>query len=362
MRRPVVLLGLGLALAACGPGFDPASLVTKPRVLGIVASLPEAAFTDDVTLEAVLGLPAPDPDAPDAPTVTTLAWSVCPLSLGALAGYACADPSLELPVPPGDVHGPTATLHGAAFAVGLAQLKPFFPQLLEALRRTVSRASDPCQWDMLLAYDACVADAPAPSDVAACLDTAYDEAVACLRAQGLDVSVRLVVTQSDGTVLEAVKRVLFRDPDPERAPNHNPDVTGLDAWPNVERTGPSLRVSPGATLTVPPGFVLSFVPTLADGSVEALPAGDPDLERPGATGNEAVYFSWYATDGRFAWERTTVEVPDTTWDSPEPDELPPGPVQVWVFVRDDRLGSDYVTFWVDVDPQADGLAVQEVAP
>jgi len=351
MRPLAVLPAVALILASCGASFDPPSLVTKPRVLGIVASLPEASFADDVTLEAVLGLPTDDPAGPAAPTVAALAWSVCPLSLGALAGYACADPSLELPVPAADASGLTATLHGAAFAMGLAQMKPFFPQLLEGLRRTVSRESDPCQWDMIAAYDACDQSADA------CLEAAYQAAVGCLRSAGLDVSVRLVVTQSDGAKLEAVKRVLFRDPDPARPPNTNPVVTGLDVWPNVEREGPSLHVSPGATLTVPPGFVVSFVPTLAEGSVEALPAGDPGLDKPGATGDELVYFSWYATDGRFAWERTTADVPDTTWDSPESDQLPPGPVQVWVFVRDDRLGSDYVTFFVAVDPQATELGL-----
>ncbi len=358
MRRFVVFLGLVPALAACADSFDPPSLVTKPRVLGIVASLPEAAFTDDVALEAVIGTPAQDAEATaPSPKVASLAWSVCPLSLGALAGYACADPSLELPVPPADVAGSTATLHGAAFALGLAQLKPFFPQLLEALRRTVTRESDPCQWDVIVAYDACTSDAPAPSDVEGCLDVAYQAAVGCLRSAGLDVSARLVVTLDDGAKLEAVKRVLFRDPDPERAANHNPDVTGLDVWPNIERTGPSLHVPPGATLTVPPGFVVSFVPALSEGSVEELPDGDPALDTPGATGSELVYFSWYATGGRFAYERTTAELSDTTWDSPEPEELPPGPVQAWVFVRDDRLGSDYLTFFVQVDPQATELAV-----
>jgi hypothetical protein len=356
MRSLVVLLAL--AVVACGADFDPPSLVTKARVLGVVAVPPEATFTDDVTLEAVLGLPPVDPTAAEPPpAVASLAWSVCPLSLGGMAGYACADPSLELPVPAADVGATTATLHGAAFAAGLAGMKPFFPQLLEGLRRTVSRESDPCPWDMIVAYDACAADAPAPSDVEGCLDTAYAAAVACLRTDGLDVSVRLVVTLDDGTGFEAVKRVLFRDPDPERVPNHNPDVTGLDVWPNIERSGPSWHVDPGATLVVPAGSVVSFVPALADGSVEALPADDPARDRVGATGSEGVYFSWFATDGRFAWEHTSVDVPDTTWDAPPADDLPSGLVQVWVFVRDDRLGSDYVSFWIDVDPQATGLAV-----
>jgi hypothetical protein len=346
MRRLLVLAGL-LAVA-CGTSFDPASKVTKPRVLGIVASLPEATFDDDVTLEGVLGLPKPDPSTP-GPAVASLAWSVCPLSLGGFAGYACADPSLELPVPAADASGATAVLHGAAFAAGLAQLEPFFPQLLEGLRRIVSQETDACLWDMLAAYDACAAAGTAPQD---CLDVGYATTVACLRTDGFDVQARLVVTLDDGTSFEAVKRVLFRDPDPDRPPNTNPVVTGLDVWPNVEREGPSVHVSPGDVLTVPAGWVVSFVPVLAEGSVEALPAGDPALDLPGATGHETVYFSWFATEGRFAYERTTADVPDTTWDAPALDELPDWPVIVaapaWVFARDDRLGASCFAFSIAV--------------
>jgi len=361
MCRLFVLMGL--LAAACGSEFDPASKVTKPRVLGIVASKPDATFTDDVTLEAVLGVPPVDPSATEpAPTVSSLAWSVCPLSLGAYAAYACADPSLELPVPAADASGTTATLRGAAFAAGLAQLKPFFPQLLEGLRRIVSQEADACLWDMIVACDACTGAAADAKGAEACLESAYTTTVACLRSDGFDVQARLVVTLDDGTSFEAVKRVLFRDPDPDRPPNANPAVTGLDVWPNVEREGPSVHVAPGATLTVPAGWVVSFVPALAEGSIEALPEGDAALERPGATGFELVYFSWFATDGRFAYERTTSDTPDTTWDAPQADELPPGPVPAWVFVRDDRLGAGFLSFSIVVDPTAAELAVAEVAP
>jgi hypothetical protein len=90
------LAALALLVAACADSFTPASVVEDLRVLAIVADPPEVWMPDpagpyqQVTLRPVTAAP-PAPDG-SVPAPATEAWTFCPFSAGASAGYACAVP------------------------------------------------------------------------------------------------------------------------------------------------------------------------------------------------------------------------------------------------------------------------------
>ena len=94
--------------------------------------------------------------------------------------------------------------------------------------------------------------------------------------------------------------------------------------------------------------------------VHLLPRWDPDSVDqypspvPGEPPrDEVVLFSWYATGGSYAQERSFDEFPDNVWTAPglKQDEVSRD-VDLWLIARDQRSGSDWLTRTIRVVPRA----------
>ncbi|MBM4397332.1 MAG: hypothetical protein FJ087_16810 [Deltaproteobacteria bacterium] len=302
-----IALGVVATLLACGPDFDKLSEVKGPRVLGIVADRPAIAFDGQAALEAVIAYPD---------QVASIAWTWCALNLGSAGAYACAVPEIPMPET-----GPTAAFDAAALQPFLAGLKPALPDLVEFLKQTVTQ-DDECTRAMLDDWDAC------GGEEAACLDAGYDALVACLHSEGMEVTLHLRVDWKDGGGVDAYKRLLLRDPAPDRRPNANPALDGVVVAGTLVKSGGEARSLPGGKL--------DMAASPAPGAVE-------QYEGPDGVRDERVFFTWYSDSGEFAHIRSTPEAPDNRLSLPaeRPDE-----VRVWVFAHDDRGGASYVAFRV----------------
>lgn len=91
-QRPLPLL-LVFALAACGPEFEPPSLLDDLRVLALVADPLEVGPGETTTITPVVHVPA-------GVTLARPSWSFCPFSAGSSVGFACAVPACEVPLAP----------------------------------------------------------------------------------------------------------------------------------------------------------------------------------------------------------------------------------------------------------------------
>lgn len=87
------LAATALLAAGCTNDFAPQSDLLGLRVLAIVADPLELAPGQDVTLRAV-------DYVPPGSTVTSVRWTFCPISAGAVTAYACAVPSCEVELTP----------------------------------------------------------------------------------------------------------------------------------------------------------------------------------------------------------------------------------------------------------------------
>lgn len=93
---------VALALAGCKNDFSPQSDLLALRVLALVADNPELAPNQPVTI-------VPKGYVPPGSTVTVQRWTFCPISAGAVSGYACAVPQCEVELAPGQAGAVTAT-------------------------------------------------------------------------------------------------------------------------------------------------------------------------------------------------------------------------------------------------------------
>jgi len=302
LRRALVAT---LILVGCGPEFEKPSLVTGPRVLGIVADPPEVAFSEGTRLEAVIAFPE---------KVSSLSWTWCPLSLGASMGYKCAVP--EVPNPDSS---PTITFDATTLGTMLEGMRPQFGQLVPFLRQTV-RQSDVCLRDVIGQWDACNGQSP-------CADEVFNAFMGCLHAGGVGVTFHLHLQLEDGTAMEAYKAVLVRDPGPSR--NHNPPLSGVEVTHSIVHKDEVTHSIPGNKLE------MKVVP--GPGAVEEYTDQEGNLQK------ERVFFTWYTTTGDFEHTRSTPEAPENTLKLPpeRPDEI-----TIWVFALDDRGGASYVRFFV----------------
>lgn len=187
-----LVLGIAALGWACDAGFPSRSLIEDYRLIGIEADAPELPPDGQVQLRAW------DLEPTGAPV--RYRWSVCLRSLGAVAGYACADPAFEIAV---DGDGPTIAVdfgpQGIDFKAFYASQGPTF----DAAGRPLSLAD------------------------------------------GVDVQVRLSAEPEGGAPVAAVKRLHLRaDAD---APNTNPTIDAL-AEESADADGRTLRVTlaPGA--------------------------------------------------------------------------------------------------------------------
>lgn len=304
-----------LALVACQPGFDPTTLVNKPRVLGVVATpAPELPFGQAVTLEAVLAFEE---------QITDIQWLACPFSLGAMAAFECT--TEEIPIGAGDTVATYTAMDPALMIAMAGDELPDFGEMVGFLRQTLEQG-DTCEEAVIEAYDACTGEA------AACGQQGWEGLVTCMKAEGMETSIHLALTLEDGAVIHAYKRVLFRDFPEDVTPNQNPSFASITIGDDT--------LTGGETITREPEEKLEIVPALAEDAVETYSNADGEEEE------EIVYFSWFATDGDWDRSRTIAETPENELTLPKIESWTE-PLVVWVMLRDDRLGADFMSFTIE---------------
>ena len=135
MRRSwtrAVAGALAALASGCASDFLPASFLNDLRVLAILAEPLEVGPGQPVTLRSALYVP------PGA-TVTSAAWTFCPVSAGSVAAYACAVPQCQVPLVPaadGSVTAnPTELALQCLAGAGGGSPPPALPEVLQTVFR-----------------------------------------------------------------------------------------------------------------------------------------------------------------------------------------------------------------------------------
>jgi len=306
MRARLLAVLTAAACAGCAPDFLPGSLVADLRILAVVAEPPELAPVAGCTpspadscygtvqLRALVA-------APEGGSVPAVAWAFCPFSAGSQVGYACAVPAVPACQP--------ALLPDAGGVV---------------------RA------DPVLLAAGCLAALQQGGGLPPGLPAELPD-----RAE---VLFRVRAT-SGAEVREAVYRLgIWRDgppllPDGSRQPrNQNPLVTGARVGAEALPV-PAPPLTPQATgPAIPRGAKVEVCATLDPGLV------DPYLDASGGRAVEQQVISFFATAGRFDFDRANGPSGCVKL---EAKELPAGPVSalLWVVGRDLRGGADVAGPW-----------------
>lgn len=393
MVLPVVatLFATALIAAGCMPDYNPSNYIEKYRVIGVVADPPAVVFTPEyqgaVTLTLVDAFPLKaDPDQGFVdPVINSIDWSVCLISTGAAAQYACAMD--EVPLTDVSPDGRTAVFDGALVAFGIELLAGQFDAIVDGLRQAVKFA-DQCTKDMLADYDACLLTGTTDQ----CNPPAFEAFKSCLYLGGLTpvfhVTVKvtdmlldyadLPVTGDDGKpvmrdrVLETFKSVSFGAFDDTNPANRNPEFSihrrnGGKTVSNEIMHPDTLVVTTVSdrgqpTILACPGKSLLFTARVPEWSIDKLTGPD------GVPFDEYFQLSWYTNNGRWNKVKTGsvaaegLEIDLSNVLTFKPDE-PVGTTIVNVVMRDEAFGLSFVQFKVEDGPRdfCQGLrSLQEV--
>lgn len=298
---------LALLLAGCTQDFVPGSVIENRRVLALIADPPELDGTQPGAATMVRAVEAQPLDQAEPPgTTLERRWSLCPFSLGARAGYACALPQCEVALVPDA---------GGAVTVTQADLLALVTTCLQAPGTVpppgLGDGTFPAVSDVLVRYRL-VEVTPAATDPA----------------------LREVLRR------EAVQRIPVWNQPPTRALNQPPafaavavEVDGVAAQPCADPTATGVEscAAAGPLTSLAP---LSIVARVDPATIEDYPAGE-------RTATEAFNLTFFTTAGRFDFEAASAtrdqpsggvllkfeEVPATTRNA-----------LLWVVLRDLRGG------------------------
>jgi hypothetical protein len=296
---------LALLLAGCSQDFVPGSVIENRRVLALIADPPELDGTQPGAAATVRAVEAQPLDQADPPAGTALErrWSLCPFSLGARAGYACALPQCEVPLVP-----------DAGGAVTVRQTD------LVALVTTCLQAPG---------------TVPPPG-----LGDGTFPAVSEVLVRYRLVEVTPAAAAPEVLLREAVQRIPVWTQPPTRPLNSPPafaapavTVDGVAALPCADPTAAGVAACPKAG-TLTPLAPLSVVARVDPATIEDYPAGE-------RIATEAFNLTFFTTAGRFDYEAASA-----SRDQPaggvllEPEAVPPGTADalLWVVLRDLRGG------------------------
>jgi len=317
-RNAIPLFTLGVLVSGCKPDLDDRlSLVDEPRILAIRAEPAEARPGTQVSYTALLGQGL-GAEAPPA-----LSWSFC----------AARKPLAELgPVASACIEGQAGAL--IAFGEG-AEARGALPK--DACRSFGPEVPAPQPGEP--------AGRPVDPD-----ETGGFFQPVILRADG-DVS--LGRTRVSCGIAGVTPEVLAEFQQ-RYVPNSNPALAGVVAsWDGAE-----IALEPGD-----PGSGANRIPAGASvrlraswPACDAAPCAgsepfvvfDPE-DRALVEKSEAIRVAWFATDGAFDHDRTGREAggepfSDNGWTAPEVA----GPVRLWVVIRDDRGGTGWLDYVLDV--------------
>ena len=130
--------------------------------------------------------------------------------------------------------------------------------------------------------------------------------------------------------------------------NQNPRLAGVNLIDNATST--TVALVPAVVSHVGQGQTVTLEASWADDSAESYPVFDVQSHTL-LTQREAMVVSWYATQGSFEHDSTgrsgneTELVTSNHWTAGAA-----GRVHLWVVLRDDRGGTDFVGYDLEVDP------------
>jgi hypothetical protein len=324
VRGTVGRIALSCVVLACQPTFsDDTSIVSAPRLLAVQATPAEAAPSKSFAMTALYVGPggAQDPASID--------WGVCLLQkpLGdpdpiAAACFAEASSGVT-PL------GAGGTVSGAVPANACELFGPESPPPQSG--QPAARPTDPDATGGF--YLPVIARSQGAPSFAAL------ERIAC---QPSGVTQAVFTAFSDGYVL-----------------NQNPAVDSLARVeadggitvlaPDAPGGGPALVVSPGQRASLRVAWAVCPATPAACSGAETYLYVDPTSKQT-ATGRESMVASWYATAGRFDLDRAGRDGTDTTtsvdngWTAP----ASPGPVHLWIVLRDARGGVGWGSYTIAV--------------
>jgi len=280
MKRTITSLGLAAAAfsvaaaTGCGSDLGAPSELREARLLAIEVDPLEAGPLDEVGAKATVYVPA-------GQTLVEPAWSFCPFSAGATAGFACAVPACETPI--------------VAAADGTVRFSPFqtatscFEQLAQAGSGRPSGA---------------------PTEV----------------PEQFEAVLRYRYATEGGATKEAVQRISVWPAGAPEPRNRQPVVTRVEIGGQVATPGALLTAAVAAKSSVP-------VRVLVD--AESL---DDYRDASGRELREEAIVSFYATDGKFSDDRSNGTDTTVDWKADPLDEGATE-VELWVVVRDLRGGA-----------------------
>jgi hypothetical protein len=130
--------------------------------------------------------------------------------------------------------------------------------------------------------------------------------------------------------------------------NRNPRLAGVSLIDDATST--TVALVSAVVSHVGQGRTVTLEASWADDSAESYPVYDVQTKTL-ITKREAMVVSWYATQGSFEHDSTgrsgdeTELVTSNHWTTG-----PAGHVDLWVVLRDDRGGADFVGYDLEVDP------------
>lgn len=295
MRALARLALLAVALGGCRPDFGAAlSLVTAPRLVAVRGEPAEAAPGTGVMFSVLVASPdgtVPNPD---------LAWSVClqpkPTTENDVVDPACLAPGGTTPIAAGSLTVPSDScrLFGPDLPPQTAGQPPLQPRAPDATGGY---------------YQPIRLDLDGRSTIAL-------ERIRCaLAGASMDLATEF---QSRYT------------------PNQNPTLTPLSAEVNGAAV-PLDQIPAGAKMTLTVGWTPD--------SPETYPVLDA-LDQTLIDHREAMSVAWYATAGALADERSgrAEDDPALAVDNTFTAPAAPGPVHLWVVLRDSRGGVDFAGY------------------
>jgi hypothetical protein len=315
MRRHIALLTTAAALAAgCGQDFAPFNELDKLRVLAVRAEPPELAPGDIAAIDALVFEPDGDEVA--------YAWTWCPFSLGAAAGYECAVTEQDL----------AAAIEEAA--PGAGAFVPSFDLGHESTAAFANLLPDGALDGLCDAVAA--GSAPAFVDLPECGDR-------------LVVTLRLDVSAGGETVTAVKELPLLFEASAER--NENPAIGAVLAAPAASGADPlllgiPLERSPSTALRAQTAYDLGVGVDDA-ASQRFTPEATDDVPDP-APRRETLFMTWFVTGGETDSTRTgfidgDVDMHDLAhngWTTPTLDDSG-GEARIILVLQDERGGVDW---------------------
>jgi hypothetical protein len=119
--------------------------------------------------------------------------------------------------------------------------------------------------------------------------------------------------------------------------NRNPQIVGVNAN--------AVATSEQQPIAVPLGGQVTLRALLSPDSAESYAVALLGFTR---TTTEVPRVSWYATAGSFSEDRTGLDKPDTVWRADTHVPAGGGMVDLWVVVREERGGTDFVHRTINV--------------